>query len=212
MTGRLIIGTKRYSSWSLRGWLAVRLAGLEIDETTIRLAGGTTPELKPLSPSGLVPILEHNGACIWDSLAICEYCAELTPGLWPADRIERAAARSMAAEMHAGFRALRMALPMNLGRLATPPRAGIAPDAAADIARIAAIWHAAQSPFLFGSDFGAVDAMFAPVVTRCLSYDAVPDGAQAYCAAVRDHPLVARWYDEAAAEPESWRLPSTEQI
>ncbi len=212
MTGRLIIGTKRYSSWSLRGWLAVRLAGLDIEETVIRLAGGNTPELKPLSPSGLVPVLDHDGARIWDSLAICEYCAELAPGLWPADRIQRAAARSMAAEMHAGFRALRLAMPMNLSRLATPPRAGIAPDAAADIARVAAIWRDARTPFLFGPDFGAVDAMFAPAVTRLLSYAAVPDGAQAYCAAIRAHPLVARWYDEAAAEPDTWHLPSTERI
>ena len=212
MSGRLIVGSKRYSSWSLRGWLAVRLAGMAVEEQLVRLAGGVTPELATLSPSGQVPALVHDGVTIWDSLAICEYCAELEPSLWPTARSERAVARSMAAEMHAGFRALRLALPMNLGRVATAPSACVSDAVAADVARIAMLFRSARGSFLFGSAFGAADAMFAPVVTRFLSYDAVPEGTQDYCAAVRSHPLVSRWYDEAAAEPADWRLPSTEQV
>ena len=103
--GTLVIGTKRYSSWSLRGWLAVRLAGLDVAERVIPLAGtgaGGTPAVVQATPAGLVPYLEHRGARAWESLAICEYCAEITPSLWPADRVARAAARSIAAEMHAG--------------------------------------------------------------------------------------------------------------
>ena len=114
--GRLVIGNKRYSSWSLRGWLAVRLAGLEVAEEVIPMGPAGTPAIKAATPAGLVPYLEHEGARIWESLAIAEYCAEIAPGLWPADRALRAQARSVAAEMHAGFRALRQAMPMNLGR------------------------------------------------------------------------------------------------
>ncbi len=212
MSGRLIIGTRRYSSWSLRGWLAVRLAALDVDEIVIRLSGGNTPELKSLSPSGRVPVLEHDGVQTWDSLAICEYCAERTPALWPTGRNDRAIARSFAAEMHAGFLPLRSAMPMNLGRLGRPPLAGVSAEVAADIARIDDIWRSAKGPFLFGAGFGAVDAMFAPVVTRLLSYDAVPERSRAYCEAVRAFPLVARWYDEATAEPEDWQLASTEAV
>jgi glutathione S-transferase len=115
--GRLVIGTKRYSSWSMRGWLAVHLAGLEVEEVVVPLAGGGgTTAIKAISPNGMVPYLEHRGARMWESIAIAEYCAEFAPGLWPADRAARAHARAIAAEMHAGFRNLRMAMPMNLGR------------------------------------------------------------------------------------------------
>src|SRR5271157_2614632 len=102
--GTLYIGTRRYSSWSLRGWLAVKLARLDVEEKVIRLAGGDTPEVKAISPGGTVPYLEHRGARIWESLAIAEYCAELAPALWPEERLARAHARAIAAEMHAGFR------------------------------------------------------------------------------------------------------------
>jgi glutathione S-transferase len=212
---RLIIGNRRYSSWSLRGWLAVRLAGLEVDELVIPLAGGHTAAIKPLSPSGQVPVLEHDGATIWDSLAICEYCAEHRPSLWPADRRTRAVARSMAAEMHAGFRALRQAMPMNLGRNAQPPKTGLTQEVTADIARIDAMWTEAtrNTPNLFATEPGALDAMFAPIVTRLISYDAVPPGpSAAYCNTLRAHPLITRWYDEAAAEPPDWQLPAYETI
>src|SRR5689334_9509124 len=105
--GRLYIGTRRYSSWSMRGWLAVKLAGLDVEEIVIRLAGGNTAEVKSASPSGFVPYLEHDGVRVWESLAICEYCAELSHSLWPDSRLARAHARSISAEMHAGFRELR---------------------------------------------------------------------------------------------------------
>lgn len=207
--GRLVIGTKRYSSWSLRGWLAVRLAGLDVEEVVIPLAGGSTPAVKQATPAGAVPYLEHDGARVWESLAIVEYCAEIAPGLWPADRATRAHARAIASEMHAGFRGLRMAMPMNIGR--TFPGLGRTPEALADIARIEAIWAEALSvhggPFLFGATFGAADAMYAPVVTRFLTWQ--PDlnaTSRAYVAAVRAHPLVERWYAEAAAEPADWLI------
>ena len=208
--GTLYIGTRRYSSWSLRGWLAVRLAGLAVAEVAIPLAGGTTPAIKAISPGSTVPYLEHQGAQIWDSLAICEYCAEFAPALWPADRLARAHARAIAAEMHAGFRELRMAMPMALFR---PAAAGACqtPGALADIARIQALWadtrarFGAGGPFLFGAAFTNADAMYAPVVARLLTYrPPLTAEAAAYCAAIRAHPLVAQWYDDAAAEPESW--------
>lgn len=212
--GRLVIGTKMYSSWSLRGWLAVRLAGLAVEEVVIPLAGGATEAVKQATPAGLVPYLEHGGARIWESLAIAEYCAELAPGLWPADRAARAHARSIAAEMHAGFRGLRMAMPMSI--LNRFPGQGRTPEALADIARIEAIWREALEksggPFLFGEAFGAADAMFAPVACRFLTWEpALAEASRAYVQAVRAHPLMRRWYDEAAAEPAAWRLDKYEQ-
>jgi glutathione S-transferase len=210
---RLVIGTKRYSSWSLRGWLAVRLAGLEVEEVVIPLAGGATAAIKAVSPNGMVPYLEHEGARVWESLAIAEYCAEHAPHLWPADRRARAHARAIAAEMHAGFRALRQAMPMNLGRRF--PGRGRTPEALADIARIEAIWAEALAahggPFLFGRDFGLADAMYAPVVARFLTWEPeLSATSRAYVAAVRAHPLIARWYAEAAAEPAEWLLETYE--
>src|SRR5581483_1633670 len=109
--GTLYLGQRRYSSWSMRGWLAVRLAALDVDEDVIRFVRpGPTPEIAGHSPNGLVPYLEHHGARVWESLAICDYCGELAPALWPSDRIARAQARSIAAEMHAGFRGLRQSM------------------------------------------------------------------------------------------------------
>lgn len=211
--GRLVIGTRRYSSWSLRGWLAVRLAGLDVTEELIPIAGGQTEAIRTATPAGLVPYLEHRGAHVWESLAIGEYCAELAPALWPGDRIARARARSLAAEMHAGFRALRLAMPMNCGRDARPLAGGVAPEVAADIARLEAIWSAAKGPYLFGADLTVADAMFAPVVSRLISY-AVPLGsrAMAYREAVRAHPLLVEWYRAAAAEPVAWRLDRYESV
>jgi glutathione S-transferase len=213
---RLYIGTRRYSSWSLRGWLAVRLAGLQVTEEVIALAGGATPAVKAVSPGGTVPYLEHDGSAIWDSLAICEYCAEQKPGLWPVERVARAHARTIAAEMHSGFRELRIAMPMSLFR----PAAGTCatPGVMVDIARIEAIWtgtrerFGAGGPYLFGAAFGCADAMYAPVVARLLTYaPPLSAAALAYCAAVRAHPLVAEWYDLAAAEPPGWFLERYEQ-
>lgn len=212
--GRLVIGTKRYSSWSLRGWLMVQLAQLDVEEEVIALAGGgNTQAIKAVSPNALVPYLEHRGARVWESIAIAEYCAEFKANLWPRDRTARAHARSIASEMHAGFRGLRMAMPMNLGRDFAGH--GRNKDSLADIARIEAIWAEALGlyggPFLMGGDFGLVDAMYAPVVARFLTWKPeITPLSQAYCDAVRAHPLVDRWYREAAAEPADWLLPKYE--
>jgi glutathione S-transferase len=208
--GVLYIGNKRYSSWSMRGWLAVKLAALDVDVRVLPFTRpGPTKAIIDLSPNGLVPLLDHNGSRVWESLAICDYCAELEPSLWPRDRVARAHARSIAAEMHAGFRDLRSAMWMNLGR----DFAGLGgtPGALHDIARIEALWAETRSrfgaggPFLFGPAFGAADAMFAPVVARFLSWKPkISADSAAYCAAVRAHPLVSEWYDDAAAESPEW--------
>ena len=210
--GKLFIGNRRYSSWSMRGWLAVQLAGLDVETVVIPMQAGPTPAIRDAMPAGLVPYLEHDGARVWESLAICEYCVEVAPSLWPADRAARAHARSIAAEMHAGFRALRQAMPMNLGR---DDLAGVGhtPDALADVRRVDAIWtqarqaHGQDGPYLFGAGVGVADAMFAPVVARLLAYrPPLSAPAEAYCRAVRAHPLLAAWYDDAAREPDSWLL------
>lgn len=208
--GTLYIGNRRYSSWSMRGWLAVRLAGLDVDEVVIPFTRpGPTPAIARLSPNGLVPYLEHRGARVWESLSVCDYCAEQNPALWPEERVARAHARSIAAEMHAGFRELRMAMWMNLGRDFSG--LGGTPGALADVARIETLWadtrarFGADGPFLFGATFNAADAMFAPVVSRFLGWRPdLGEPALAYCQAVRAHPLVSAWYDDAAAEPSDW--------
>lgn len=217
--GRLFIGTRRYSSWSLRGWLAVKLAGMDVEEVVIPLAGGGgTEAIKRISPNGLVPYLEHGDRRVWETIAICEYCEEIAPGtIWPRDPQARALARSIAAEMHGGFREMRMAMPMNLGR--DYAGLGRTPGALADIARIEALWratratHGAGGPFLFGAGFNGADAMYAPVVARFLTFrPELAADTQAYVDAVRAHPLVAEWYDLAAGEPAEWLLPKYETL
>lgn len=216
--GTLYIGNRRYSSWSMRGWLAVRLAGLEVDVRLLHFTRpGPTKAISDVSPNGLVPFLVHNGARVWESLAICDYCGEMAPELWPAERVARAHARSMMAEMHAGFRDLRMSMWMNLGRDFSG--LGRTEGALRDIARIEALWaetrtrFGGRGPFLFGDTFGMADAMYAPVVARFLGWKPeVSDETVAYCAAVRAFPLVAEWYDGAAAEPESWLVEEYEQV
>jgi glutathione S-transferase len=217
MTAKLYLGTRRYSSWSLRGWLMVRLAGLAAEEITVPLAGGNSPAVKAVSPSGTVPYLEHEGAHVWESLAIAEYCAELNPALWPAERIARAHARAIASEMHAGFRNLRIAMPMNLGR--DYAGLGQTPESLADVARIEAIWaetraaFGAGGPYLFGASFNAADAMFAPIVCRFITFaPPLSPAAWDYCAAVRAHPLMTKWYEDAAKEPVSWQLEKYETM
>jgi len=210
--GRLFIGNRRYSSWSLRGWLAVRLAALDVEEIVIPLeGGGGTKAVKAVSPSGLVPYLEHAGHRVWETLAMCEYCADIEPRLWPLDPAGRVHARVIAAEMHAGFRELRIAMPMNLGR--DFAGRGRTPEALADIARIEALWadtrarFGAGGPYLFGAAFNAADAMYAPVVARLLTWKPeLSAETRAYCDAVRAHPLVSAWYDGAAREPDAWLL------
>ncbi len=217
MAGKLYLGTRRYSSWSLRGWLMVKLAGLEVEEVVIPLEGGNTPAVKAVSPTGLVPYLEHDGAKIWESLAIAEYCAELAPALWPEQKTARAHARAIAAEMHAGFRPVRLAMPMNLGR----DYAGLGQNAEslADVAYIDNLFATTRAafgqdgPYLFGATFNAADAMFAPVITRFLTYaPPLSEVTKAYCQAVRAQPLVDLWYKLAAEEPASWRLDKYESI
>ena len=146
LTASLYIGQQRYSSWSMRGWLPVRLAGLDVDVRLLRFTRpGPTKAIEETSPNRLVPYLEHQGARIWESLAICEYCAEHAPALWPADRLARAHARSIASEMHAGFRGLRSSMWMNLGRDFSG--LGRTPEALADIARIEAMWAETRARF-----------------------------------------------------------------
>jgi glutathione S-transferase len=209
--GILTIGTRRYSSWSLRGWLAVKLARLDVEERVIPLSGGTTPAVKAASPSGYVPLLEYDGHTIWDSLAICEYCAEMVPMLWPTHPGARAHARAISAEMHSGFRDLRMNMPMSLFRSAVG--AGQTPECLADIARIDALWcdtrarFGGDGPYLFGQEIGNADAMYAPVVFRFMTYrPTLSPVAQLYVDAMLDHPLMREWQEAARNEPQSWYI------
>lgn len=204
----LYIGNKAYSSWSLRGWLACKIAGIAFTETVIPLdTSATRPDIRKASPAGLVPILKHGDVTVWETLAIGEYLAELRPkaGLWPADRAARSVARSISAEMHAGFRDMRQAMWMNMRRKF--PGKGRTPGALADIARIAEIWrttraaHGAGGPFLFGAEFCFADAMYAPVVSRFTTWEPnLPADAIAYVAAVSGHPFMKEWIAGAAAE------------
>jgi glutathione S-transferase len=212
--GRIFLGTRRYSSWSLRGWLAVKWAGLDVEEIVIPLAGGSTPAVKAASPSGFVPYLEHDGNTIWDSLAIGEYCAELAPQLWPSSRADRAHARSVAAEMHSGFRELRIAMPMSLFRQGRG--AGRSEAVLADIARIEQVWAETLDrfggPYLNGAAPGIMDAMYAPVAFRFMTY--APDlsaRSEAYCAAIRAERFAQAWKDAAEHEPQAWRIARFEE-
>ena len=214
--GRLYIGNRRYSSWSMRGWLAVKLAALDVEEVQIHFTRpGPTGAIAGVSPNGLVPYLEHRDVRVWESLAVCEYCAEVMPSLWPALPAARAHARAIGAEMHAGFAGLRQSMWMNLGRDFSG--LGRTPEALADLARIEAMWADARrrfgagGPFLFGAAFTLADAMYAPVVTRFLTWrPEIGTATRDYCAAVRAHPLVNAWYQGAAAEPAEWLLPDYE--
>lgn len=171
----LVIGTRNYSSWSLRPWLLLRHLGLPFSERQFHL---DTPEfhaeVPKFSPTRLVPVLMHGERRIWESLAICEYVSELAGGRgWPADPALRATARSVATEIHAGFLALRSSCPMNAR--ATGRRVPMTPPLERDLRRIDALWsgcrrdHGERGPYLFGA-FSAADAMYAPVVLRVRSY------------------------------------------
>ena len=203
---KLIIGDYNFSSWSLRPWLVLKMAGLPFETTSIRLRQPTTKtEILKHSPSGKVPCLIDEQVVVWDSLAICEYIAELVPSLWPADRARRAEARAVAAEMHSGFAALRQHLSMDVR--STNVAAERTPEVEGDIARIVAIWEncrqrfAADGPFLFGA-FSVADALYAPVVWRFLTYGvAVPAASQQWMAALTALPAMQEWRALAAAEP-----------
>ena len=204
----LILGGKAYSSWSLRPWLALKQTGLPFTELVIPLRQpDTRARILEHSPAGKVPVLRHGDLTVWDSLAICEYLAELAPeaGLWPEDPAARAIARAVSAEMHAGFQSLRSSMPMDLKRQA--PGEGMTEATAADIARITALWadcrarFGGDGPFLFGR-FSIADAMYAPVVTRFDTYAVALGGtARAYADAVLALPAMREWTEAARAEP-----------
>jgi glutathione S-transferase len=204
----ITLGNKNYSSWSLRGWLALKQTGAAFDEVVVPLDEPETKErILEASPSGRVPVLRHGALTIWDSLAIGEYLAERFPqaGLWPADAEARAVARAVTAEMHAGFAALRSHMPMDLrGRR---PGFGSGPGVAEDIARIVAIWEDCRGRFGQGGDhlfggFTLADAAFAPVATRFVTYDVALEGpAAAYRDAVLAWPALEAWTAAAQAEP-----------
>lgn len=204
----LTISSKNYSSWSLRGWLMVRYAGLAFDE--IRVAPddiAARKELLLMSPSILVPCLRHEGATVWDVLAIGEYLNELKPaaGLLPADRAARAHCRSVCGEMHSGFNNLRSALPMNLK--GDSPGFRIWDRAQADIDRVLEIWRdclqAHGGPYLFGARRGLADAMYAPVATRFKTYHVgLDDVCGAYAARLLAEPEMQEWTRAALEEPD----------
>ncbi len=211
---QLYIGNKNYSSWSMRPWVLLRQAGIGFEEVMVRF-DGFTPEaqfkqvLATINPTGKVPVLVHNGLVVWDTLSIAEYVAEQFPDkqLWPADRAARARARSICAEMHSGFAALRSACPMNIeahlpevGALALRDQ----PAVRADLQRIVAMWSGLLAehggPLLFGP-FSVADAYFAPVVMRIRTYALpVPADVSAYMDRVCALPGVKAWMDGALAE------------
>ncbi len=203
----LTISSKNYSSWSLRGFLLCRMAGLDFAERAAPLDDATRAELLLLSPSFLVPCLEHGQVKVWDTLAIGEYLNEIKPGagLLPADPVARAHCRAICGEMHSGFANLRSALPMNLKTRHEGFK--VWAGAQADIERVTAIWRECQTryggPYLFGKTPTAADAMYAPVCTRFATYDVKLD---AVSAAYRDlmlrFPAMLEWTMAAKAEPE----------
>lgn len=206
---QLVIGNKNFSSWSLRPWLLLKQAGLPFREIPVRLRqADTKAQILAHSPSGKVPTLIDGDLTVWDSLAICEYLAEKASlnhvDLWPADPKARAEARSVSAEMHSGFAALRQQMSMEVA--ASRPGEGQTPEVLADIARIAALWtscrerFAAAGPFLFG-DFSVADAMYAPVAFRFHTYGVeLPPLAAAYRDTLLALPAMQEWAAGARAE------------
>jgi glutathione S-transferase len=206
---RLVIANKNYSSWSMRPWVLLTQAGIPFTEVQLKFTDdGKVAGIGELSPNGQVPVLWVDGQPVWDSLAICETIAELYPQklLWPTAPAARRIARSISAEMHAGFRELRRHMPMNM-RSAHPGK-GRTPAVEKDIARIVSIWESCRERFgsggdlLFGS-FTCADAMYAPVVSRFVTYAVeLPAVAQHYADAVLGLPGVLRWRAGALAETE----------
>jgi glutathione S-transferase len=203
----LIIGNKNYSSWSLRGWLAVKQSGIAFEEILVNLgADDYKAQLQSHSGAGKVPVLLHNGLEIWDSLAIIEYLAEVRPeaGLWPKDPATRAVARSISAEIHSSFSALRGAMPMNMR--ASHPGKGRKDGVDQDVARVTEIWGGCRTAsgsngdFLFGA-WTAADAMYAPVVSRFKTYAVeLDDVSKRYADAVLGSAFFNEWEVEAFKE------------
>ncbi len=204
----LVVGSKNYSSWSLRPYLALAHTGQPFQEVVVPLGQpDTEAQVARYSPSRRVPVLLHGDLTIWDSLAICEYLAETFPEahLWPEDTAARAVARAVTAEMHSSFAALRQHMNMNLR--ARRPDKGRAPGVAEDIARIQALWNDCRSrfgqggPFLFGR-FSIADAFYAPVVTRFVTYGVAMDAVSAaYRDTVLALPAFQKWAEEGRREP-----------
>ena len=211
---KLYIGNKNYSSWSMRPWVLLRQAGIDFEEVMVRFDGfGPEAQFKqliaPINPVGKVPVLVHDGLVVWDTLAIAEYVAEQFPehALWPSERTARARARSLCAEMHSGFAALRSACPMNIeahlpevGALALRDKPGVR----ADLQRLTTMWSQLLAehggPMLFGR-FSVADAYFAPVLMRIRTYGLpVPDDVAAYVERVCALPGVKAWIEGALAE------------
>jgi glutathione S-transferase len=206
----LVVGTKTWSTWSMRPWLVARRAGLAFTETVVRLRqenGASEAAIRVHSPSGLVPVLKDGELTVWDSLAICEYLAEAQPGLWPADPAARAQARAAAAEMHAGFHSLRGECPMDLA--AEPQVAELSEATHNDIRRLVALWSELLArhggPFLAGP-WSIADAFFTPVATRFRTYgvrltDFGDTGAcGAYAERLLEQPEFKAWEADALKE------------
>ena len=218
MTLKLITGNKVYSSWSLRGWLAVKQSGLHFDEVIVPLYDADWEQRKredDLAPSaGKVPILWDGGAVIWDSMAIIDYLADKVgrDRYWPKDDVARGMARSMAAEMHSGYMALRRECPMNTRK--SFQNITVSAETRTDAIRILQTWAEARSrfgkegPYLFGT-FSAADIMLAPVVTRFVTYGfTLPGFAQSYVDTMMAHPWMEEWY--AGAAQETWIIQRVE--
>jgi glutathione S-transferase len=216
---KLFIGNKAYSSWSMRGWLALRQSGLPFEEITVPLYGAEWDRRREgdeFAPSqGKVPILWDGDCVVWDSLAIVEFLADRVgrDKFWPADEHARAMARSMAAEMHSSFPNIRRELPMNVRRQYPTP--DLADEVLHEIDRVLSLWAEARARFggtgryLFG-DYGAADMMFAPVATRFVTYSVpLPGFARTYVEALFTHPDIRRWIEDAQAE--SWTIERFEQ-
>jgi glutathione S-transferase len=203
-----VLGNKNYSSWSLRAWLLLKEIGVPFEEKVIPLdQPQTAEEIAKYSPSGRVPALLDGDLVVWDSLAVCEYLNEKFPEkrLWPADARTRATARSVSAEMHSGFQALREHLPMKFRE--SLRLAGLAPEVKRDVDRILQIWSdcrrkfGAAGPFLFGQ-FSIADAMYAPVVSRFKTYGVALEGSPAdYAETIWNLPAMQEWFAAARAEP-----------
>ena len=199
----IVVGTKAWSTWSMRPWLVLRRAGLPFTETLVELRqenGASETAIRVHSPSGLVPVLKDGDLTVWDSLAICEYLAGLTPGLWPVEPVRRALARSAAAEMHSGFASLRGECPMDL--TATPKATPISEATQKDVRRIVAVWSELLDrfggPFLVGQ-WSIADAFFTPVATRFRTYGIKPGdyggtpAADAYLQQLLETPEFLEW-------------------
>lgn len=204
----LTISSRNYGSWSLRGWLLCKFAGIDFETVMVNSDDPSVrAELLLLSPSFLVPMLTHDGIKVWDTLAIGGYLNELNPdaGLLPRERVARAHCRAVSGEMHSGFSNMRSALPMNLK--AHYPGFKVWAGAQADIDRIITIWNECLSshggPFLFGEVPSMADAMYAPVCTRFVTYDVKLDSASAaYCKTIMAMPLMQEWIEAAKEEPD----------